>query len=387
MHMTVDQRPKWCSTRAWRVVLAYAGCIGIASSGVAVPSASAADPNVFVVAKYPVGAEARNAVAAKRKAIADGQISAFRSLLRRLVPVTRYAQIRSLPLERAAELVDGVAVASERNSRTRYEASLNFSFREKAVRKFLDDAGVAFVDTPADPVTVVLAYRPPEPVQGAVPKAYQGAAGVRLWRSVWRDLDLTNALTPVRLELLRKEIHSDTIKMLIEQRGSGMRILAGEYGVPRVVLAMVQPDLAAKRLSFWLAGQDAVGPLSIKRALRFEPEDFEYTMELAAVIALGIVEGRWKAVSAPSRAPAAGALAANNGVVEMTVRFQSLRDWKRIRDAIERVPGVENVEINGLSTRDAQIAVSYRKGQQALRDELARDGLNLLETDNGLLLQ
>src|SRR5882724_4780838 len=62
---------------------------------------------VFTVGNYPVEARADNAVAAKTQALADGQQAAFRSLLKRLVPVTAYPRIRRLASVKAGDLIDG----------------------------------------------------------------------------------------------------------------------------------------------------------------------------------------------------------------------------------------------------------------------------------------
>lgn len=357
------------------------------------PATAAELGNVFTVANYPVDADGKDAVTAKRAAIAAGQKAAFKSLLRRIVPVTRYSQIKSLPNVRAGDLIDGVGVARERNSRTRYEASLNFAFNPQAVRDLLNRAGIAFVDAQAKSTTVVLAYREPKMVSGAVPSEYAGKRAGNLWRSLWRDLDLKNALTPVKLERLKPQIHADTIKMVIDRTGSGLRIMAGEYGVPRIVLALVEPDLSTKKLLLWLAGQDAVGAFSIKRTLPFEPEDFSYTMELAAVISLGILEGRWKAVTPPANAAVAttsanaSAPAAGSARMNILVEFATISDWARIRGALGRIPGVQSVDLNGLSTRQAQITVVYPRGAESLRAALAASGLSLEPQGDGWVLR
>src|SRR5262249_15930006 len=52
-----------------------------------------AEDAVFTVCNYPVEARADNAVAAKSKALSDGQQAAFRSLLKRLVPVNSYPRL------------------------------------------------------------------------------------------------------------------------------------------------------------------------------------------------------------------------------------------------------------------------------------------------------
>src|SRR6185295_13485326 len=89
-------------------VRALLAALGLATGSHAV--AAAAPDAVFTVGNYPVEARADNAVAAKTKALADGQQAAFRSLLKRLVPVTAYARIRQFASVEAAELVDSVRV-------------------------------------------------------------------------------------------------------------------------------------------------------------------------------------------------------------------------------------------------------------------------------------
>ncbi len=67
------------------------GCCAALLARRAAGGARRAPPDaVFTVANYPVEARADNAVAAKDRALADGQQAAFRSLLKRLVPVTAY---------------------------------------------------------------------------------------------------------------------------------------------------------------------------------------------------------------------------------------------------------------------------------------------------------
>ena len=115
----------------------------------------AAAQDVFTVANYPVEGRADNAVAAKDRALVEGQQAAFRSLLKRLVSVTAYSHIARLKDFRAGDLIEGVKVRSERNSTTEYFANLDFSFQAKAVRDLLRREGIAFTDAPAPVVTVI----------------------------------------------------------------------------------------------------------------------------------------------------------------------------------------------------------------------------------------
>jgi len=69
--------------------------------------AAAANDDVYTVGNYPVDAQAANAVAAKDKALADGQQAAFRSLLKRVVPVTDYDRLKRLKVLKAASFFEG----------------------------------------------------------------------------------------------------------------------------------------------------------------------------------------------------------------------------------------------------------------------------------------
>ena len=108
--------------------------------GAARADAAPADA-VFTVGNYPVEARADNAVAAKERALADGQRAAFRSLLKRLVPVTSHPKLRSVVVAKPGDLIEGMRVRAERNSATDYIASLDFSFQPRAIRNLLQQQG------------------------------------------------------------------------------------------------------------------------------------------------------------------------------------------------------------------------------------------------------
>jgi hypothetical protein len=80
--------------------------------------AASKEDRVFTIGNYPLEARDQNAVAAKDRAIAEGQQAAFRSLLKRIVPVTSYKHLGQLKGVKAAGFIESFAVRSERNSST-----------------------------------------------------------------------------------------------------------------------------------------------------------------------------------------------------------------------------------------------------------------------------
>jgi hypothetical protein len=342
-------------------------------------SAAAAAEEVFTVGNYPVEARADNAVAAKTKAMADGQQAAFRSLLKRLVPVTAYPRLRQLPPFPAGDLVEGVKVRSERNSSTDYIASLDFSFQSKAVRDLLRREGIPFMDEQAPALTLVPLWRAEA---SAAPKSEAA------WTNVWKGLDLEHALTPVKLQTLKAQITPDAVNALAEGDGSAIRTLVAAYGSELVLLAVAEQDTAAKRLNVTLTGRDAVGAFMLRRAYRLDPADPGYTSELAAVVSLGIIEGRWKAIK--SRGGGGGGIAkavSGDSDLLIAVQFRGMSEWQDISRKLSATPGIEELEVAGLSARSARVTLRYVEGAERLADALAQQGLSLSNAGGNWVLK
>jgi hypothetical protein len=334
----------------------------IVAAGVA-----AASDKVYTVANYPVEASAENAVAAKKKALADGQQAAFRSLLKRLMPVTAYSKAKLFASVQAADLIDSFRVRSERNSSTEYIATYDFTFRAKAIRDMLRGQGIPFTDEQA-PVTVVI------PVwQGGTPKDQAG------WTASWKGLDLEYSLAPVKLETLPKDAAPDLVAAVVGGDIGARRTLGVPYKTDRLLVALATSDAATGRLAVTLAGADAVGPFVLARQYRVDPADPSYTRELAAVVSLRIVEGRWKAVHTHGAGVDTVGEIGGSGATDLliAVEFRGMSEWQEISRKLSATPGVEELDVAGLSARGARVTLRYADGVDALAAELARKGMDL----------
>ena len=360
---------------------------GLALAATAGPVAAAPNDDVFTVGNYPVDADAANAVAAKQKAMADGQQAAFRSLLKRLVPVTSFDRLKRLSQLKSSGFLEGVSVRSERNSPTRYIASLDFSFRADSVRTVLQQEGIPFIEEQARDIIIV-------PVVRNADGSIDTGAAARAWTESWKSLDLEHALTPFSLQAAKAQLHADTLKMAVEGRGGAERIVAGEYGSPYVILAIADADPATKRLNVTLSGIDAVGSFTLPRSYRVYDGDTAYSMELAAVVGLGVLEGRWKAHKLPaaggsSYAPAysASTSAAGGQQISMRAQFQSLSEWSEMRRQLLGLPGVEDVRIEAESARGADLTLRFPGGANELASALYGRGLALENGADRLILR
>lgn len=351
--------------------------------------AKPAADRAYTIANYPVEARAANAVAAKETAIADGQKAAFRSLLKRIVPVTSYRDIERVAATDAATLIDGVAVRSERNSATEYIANLDISFQAAEVRDLLNRQGIPFVDTQAPATIIVPLTRDANSAAGPSGE-FRTASGT--WGSVWPTLDLANSVSPLKAENLKPELGPDTLRGLYDDAGRNASImtLAAAYGTDQVVLAIAEVDTEGRKVNVLLAGQDAAGPFALKRAYRLSDGDLAYTLELAAVVSQGILEGRWKAVNSSVSGAAAAPYAAGAGGytapgalgddVSFDAQFAGQNEWNAMRRVLLEAPGIDDIRIGTVSAGSASVSVKYPGGGPALAQALAGYGILLIDT-------
>jgi hypothetical protein len=354
---------RWHIPYSQPALIAALAILALAGAGAAV----AAD-KVYTVANYPVEAAAENAVAAKKQALAYGQQAAFRSLLKRLMPVTAFARARQLASIPAAELIDSVRVRSERNSATEYLATYDFTFRAKTVRDLLRREGIPFTDEQAPVLTLIPVWQ-----AGTGPAAAAGSQPA--WTNSWKGLDLEYSLTPVRLAALAKDMPPDRLASAAAGDAGAVRSLAAQHKTERLLLALAGPDAASGRLMVTLVGIDAVGPMFLQRQYRVDAADPGYARELAAVVALRTIEGRWKSVHTQGSTTAA----AGRGPTDLmiSVEFRGMAEWQDISRKLGGTPGVEELDVAGLSARGARVTLRYTQGAERLTEELARQGLNL----------
>ena len=236
-----------------------------------------------------------------------------------------------------------------------------------------------------------------------IPKKRQGNPAVAKgdtgpWRNAWKSLDLEHTLTPVKLDELKPVIHNDTVAQLASGDDNGMRVLSSEYKTELIILAIAEPDVVSKTMAITLVGQDAVGAINLKRTYRMSDGDVAYASEFAAVIALGVLEGRWKAVKSqtvaafsPSPAIERPAWTAGSSAggeqVRFVAEFASLAQWNEIRAQLLDTPGVEDLEIATVSARNADVILRFPGGAAALANSVGARGLALGNAGAGWTLR
>ena len=234
-----------------------------------------------------------------------------------------------------------------------------------------------------------------------------------VWSKAWSELDTAHALTPVRIAKTAPHLGEDAVQAVLAGDGGALRALPGAEGSDRIVLVYASPTQDGRRLAVTLAGRDAVGPFSVTRTYPVLDGDVAYATELAAVVGLGILEGRWKALKASRQGSGTvnadgvegwsttsgrpgddDAIATSRPTssgwtddIELVVEFRGLGQWQQMRQRLQQTPGVEDLEVGQMSARSASVKLRYPGGAARLANDLSAQGLVLDNQGGNWVLQ
>ena len=320
---------------------------------------------VYKVTKISVDMRASDAVTAKNEALAFAKRKALHTVFRRIAPFNSFDRFPVVKAAAVDDLLEGWSVRKEANSRTRYLATLDFSFGPDEVRKLLSAKGIPVTDQQAGQIAVLPVY---------IHKGKIDHTGRDPWRAAWNGLDLRHAVVPVRLAQTGPSFTMEALSNLLGGDVKKFVELRDKLKAEKLVLAIAEPTADGLSLTTRLFGVDRVGSVSLSRNEPVYRSDMKSASGRAAEIFLGVFEGRWKLVQLPAGEDGTDAAPA---VVNLVVEFAGMRQWRDIRARLVKVPGVNEIDVKSLSARTAQVALQFPGGVERLSRALPPHGLSL----------
>ncbi len=316
----------------------------------------------YRVRDVQVEATAQDAVAARELAIEQGQRQALEQLLERLTADGNAPpDVGQLPLE---DLVSSLEVLDETVGPTSYAATLEVAFNRAAVEKALDQRGIAYADTAAEPVVVV--------------PLWQTGSGLRLWgsdnawKAAWdRALD-QDGLVPFVLPLGDLQ---DLALLNPDQAARGDRAalaaLAERYDTDAAVVARLEGsgepgsplEVTARRYG------DATGQPYRAVVRRGPDEPLASSLERAVAELQAAFDARFRERRAVERAPSQRLV--------VTTAVGGLDSWGRVMRLLDGLPEVERAEVRRFSQAEATLELRVAGGRERLEQSLDRQGWRL----------
>ena len=358
--------------------------------GLMAAPAQADDDTPYTVSKIAVDVTAKNAVAAKAKAMADAQKRGIDTVLRRVVPFSFSAKLPDLQPQQVETLVNGMAIRKEQYSTTRYIATLDVIFNEQGVKELLSSLGIPTSEERAPMISIL-----PLVIDGNKVKSTNEP-----WRQAWLDLDLTHGLTPANVLQPRPELEAGLVRAVLAGDAGAFAAVQRDYGSAPLVIAVGQ-KVEGGRFVTRLAGTDGVGRINYGRSGKLSGAAPKAAQD-AASFAYAVLENRWKATRAapdPVAAPvnyeeggtpppqAAPQQGEPGRLVTAVVVFAGLKEWQQIRGRLAQVPGLQRLEVNSLSARTASITFDYAGTLGHLQQVLGQNGFSFENREEAFVLR
>ena len=223
--------------------------------GLMAAPARADDDTPYTVSKIAVDVTAKNAVAAKAKAMADAQKRGIDTVLRRVVPFSFSAKLPDLQPQQVETLVNGMAIRKEQYSTTRYIATLDVIFNEQGVKELLASLGIPTSEERAPMISIL-----PLVIDGNKVKSVNEP-----WRQAWLDLDLSHGLTPANVLQPRPELEAGMVRAVLAGDAGAFAAVQRDYGSAPLIIAVGQ-KVDGGRFVTRLAGTDGVGRINYGRS-------------------------------------------------------------------------------------------------------------------------
>lgn len=333
-------------------------------------------PSVYTVAKVNIAAEAQDAVVAKQNALAQAQQDALRILLKRMTNWRSYSRLPVIEDTMVERMVDGFSVRQESNSATRYVATLDFTFEPNAVHDLLNRFGLPYTNQQAPQVLIL-------PVMLEAGGLRAGTSNI--WYTALSNTDYEHSLAPVKLAPPRPDFSPTMLNDLGNNSRELFETLKYQYRAENLVLAAAEFDAHATQLQLRMVGRDAVGSFSLSRTFRMSDGDKDEAAKFAASVAMKIIENRWKTTRLASQGTG-GAEAAALENVALTAQFAGLKQWQEMRGRLQKVPGVQGIDIKALNARAASLSVDFPGGANGLARAVQAQGLAIQKQGNEWVL-
>ena len=358
--------------------------------GLMAAAAQAAEDTPYTVSKIAVDVTAKNAVAAKAKAMAEAQKRGIDTVLRRVAPFSYYGRLPELQLQQVEALVNGMAIRKEQYSTTRYIATLDVIFNEQGVKELLTSLGIPATEERAPMISIL-----PLVIDGNKVKSLNEP-----WRQAWLDLDLTHGPAPANVLQPRPELEAGMVRAVLAGDAGAFAAVQRDYGSAPLVIAVGQ-KVEGGRFVTRLAGVDGVGRINYGRSDKVAGAAPKAAQD-AASFAYAVLENRWKATRAapdPVAAPvnyqeggtpppqAAPQQGETGRLVTAVVVFAGLKEWQQIRGRLAQVPGLQRLEVNSLSARTASITFDYAGSLGHLQQVLGQSGFSFENREEAFVLK
>lgn len=333
--------------------------------------------DVFTISPVHIDVTAANASAARDQALAGGERRALQMLIERLTLAAGRSRLPQPNNAQLSDLIEGFEVANERRSGVRYIADYTFHFRPDPIRQLLNQAGIAFAETPSKPLVVLAVL-----VDGDRPVLWDDP---NPWRDAWAHAKLPPGLVPLVIPLgdISDVTAIDAVAAL-HGDDARLRALSQRYDGDDVLVATATVSQGATRsldvVSTRYTPGDAANHQTWNNSVTANAGESDSALMTRALSdTMARVEEAWKVANILD--------ARQGGTLLVTVATASLRDWIAVRERLTGIPAVRSSQLMSIDRGGARVEINYIGDPAQLRLALAQRNLELSGSDPDWVLR
>lgn len=336
------------------------------------PAAFAQRGELYVVSGVQVDAAAANSRDARTLAIDAGQIEAARRMVARLTLAAERASRGAVAVDLAAarRMIIGLEVEQERQSATRYLASLKFSFDPGEVRNYLRARNLQFAEYRGAPILVVPIVEP------------DSASYADFWRRSWLVGGFRNELRPLEVAAKGSVLRED---WSAASPAAGA-VLADSAIFARLTVAIgpvagagaAGARVVAKARQVSASGDTDLGTVTLTGPAS-DVAGVQALLDRAARMIVEQATEEWKR-------QAFGRAGSGTGLA-VTALYSSQSEWIRLRAALERSRLLTGIRQQAISYDGALLRLSFAGAEDLLKADLGKQGILLESGDIGPTLR
>lgn len=350
---------------ALMALMALIGLVTLSGAALAQDSDGA---GAYTARDVPIEATADNAAQAREQAIAAGQVSAFRTMLRSITDPADHARLPQPAGGDVRSMVDTYSLSGERTTDTSYRARITVRYDGAAVRDLLQRHGIGHAASASDPVVVIPVY---QSAPDAAPVLWEDT---NPWLAAWRSAGGRNVLMPMEVPTgdLR-DVTSITAQEALQPDSAALERLLERYGRAQALVAhavRTGPDTLAVSLNY--GSPRAMARTAGTTITRDAGETDAAFLARAAEGMAARMDADWR-----------GATMIRTGTAREVTALASLTgfgDWVAIRRGLERSPLVRAHVVQAMTRDRAQLTLTVLGDAQRVGAALANEGLSLRES-------
>jgi len=359
----------------WRLrTVLYALFAAVLSVFVAVPVMAQTSADVYTIEDVQVDITADNAVQAREKAFQEAQVMAYRMLAEKILSDEELMNFTMPPADDISMMVQDFEVTNEQLSAVRYKGTYTFRFRPNAIREYASREGMSYTDLKRRPVLVLPIYQ-----SGERTLLWEDN---NPWMAAWARSSNRGAMVPVVIPTGdMQDVSWFPGDRPLNYSPDGLNQMMSRYQAEGAFILIASPQqrsgmsrTAPLRIDIYEAGQ---GRPTYVQAVTIEAHNNEASQGFYARAVQKVrdtLRGTWKEQTIVNPAQV--------NEFKSRVSYSSVQQWVEMKSALENVPGMQNVQVNSLKPRGADLLLKFNGDESRLRLALSQQGIAMHKTQS-----